>query len=572
MARPAGFGVCGPFFFARARGIMPARTANTMSHRPTLAQFVEQELRLSESAFAAVVDAVLKQWRDRATLRVGSAVDALRVLHAQRDDFIRRAVQSLHDQTQGRPDPLGGRARKGGRLELSLVDDEEISADIEVARVVERSNAELEEPLRELRTYTSALVGDVNTARDTNPLRPEVWVRAVLAAARGMPIARNLQTDLVRSAATPLIRAIHDNYLAACSRLQAIGVTPASYRTVVNEGVVTELTDAMRARRSLDHGDGPDAYTDADGLSQSTAGALEDLLRRVEQGAFARSAAAPRQQTSGGQTASRAPANAGEPPTVELLSQLYDAILADRRLPRESLPLLSRLYPAVLRQTLVDGSLLSDAGHPVWRFMDNLAFLMQTREVGDRNANVAFAQGLVEQLVAQHSADPRPFESAANRLAVLERQRFARAVSAAGSDIAMLGAAMREAAGGHAPSLPQSLDAGGVDSEPAALLRRDGDAEPAPADAVGAWRAGSWLSIFLHGRWRRALVLWRAPSPGPLLLLDANEARHWALRVAAIERLASAGLARVFSPRSLVRGASERIGQVAREPGPTLFG
>jgi hypothetical protein len=543
-----------------------------MSHRPTLAQFVEQELRLSESAFAAVVDAVLKHWRDRAPLRMGSEVDALRVLHAQRDDFIGRAVQSLHDQTQGGTELPGGRARKGGRLELSLVDDEEITADIEVARVVERSNAELEEPLRELRTYTSALVGDVNTARDTNPLRPEVWVRAVLAAARGMPIARNLQTDLLRSATVPLIRAIHDNYSAACSRLKALGVTPASYRTLVNEGVVTELTDAMRARRSLDRNDGSDARAGGDTTSQAMSGALEDLLRRVEQGAAARPAAVSRQRASAGQAGSRAASHAGEQPTVELLSQLYDAILADRRLPRESLPLLSRLYPAVLRQMLVDRGLLADAGHPVWRFMDNLAFLMQTREVGDRNANVAFAQSLVEQLVAQHSADPRPFESAANRLAVLERQRFARAVSAAGGDIAMLGAAMREAAVGHAPSLPQSLDAGGVDSEPAALLRRDGDAEPAPADAVDAWRAGSWLSIFLRGRWRRALVLWRAPSPGPLLLLDANEARHWALRVAAIERLASAGLARVFSPRSLVSDASDRIGQVAREPGPTLFG
>ncbi len=111
-----------------------------------------------------------------------------------------------------RSDPARATPRKSGKLELSLVDDDEITADIEVARIVERCNTELEEPLRELRTYTSALVGDVNTARDTNPLRPEVWVRAVLAAARGLPIARDLQIDLLRCATQPLIRAIHDNY------------------------------------------------------------------------------------------------------------------------------------------------------------------------------------------------------------------------------------------------------------------------------------------------------------------------------------------------------------------------
>ena len=259
----------------------------------------------------------------------------------------------------------------------------------------------------------------------------------------------------------PLIRAIHDNYAAACSHLRSLGVTPASHRTVVNEGVVTELTDAMRARRSLERGA---EHGDLD--AQALPGSVEDLLYRVEQGLTTPS-------PDGAYAANRCarrPRVASNPPSNGCRS-LYDAILADRRLPRESLPLLSRLYPAVLRQTLLDANLLVDAGHPVWRFMDHLGFLIQTREVGDRQANIEFAHGLVEQLVAQHSADSRSFQSAANRLVVLERQRFARAVSAAASDIAMLGARVREAADGHMPSLPQALDAGGGDSRPAPLRR-----------------------------------------------------------------------------------------------------
>ena len=494
-------------------------------------------------------------------MRTASAVDGLRVLHAQRDDFVRRAVSSLHEQTLGKADSTSAKPRKSGKLELSLVDDDEVTADIEVARIVERASADLEEPLRELRTYTSALVGDVNTARDTNPLRPEVWVRAVLAAARALPIARELHADLLRCATQALIRAIHDNYAAACSHLRSLGVTPASHRTVVNEGVVTELTDAMRARRSLERGA---EHGDLD--AQALPGSVEDLLYRIEQGL-----AIPSHDAVGDAASLGTSGGSREQPTVERLSHLYDAILGDRRLPRESLPLLSRLYPAVLRQTLLDASLLADAGHAVWRFMDHLGFLIQTREVGDRQANIEFAHGLVEQLVAQHSADSRPFQSAANRLVVLERQRFARAVSAAASDIAMLGARVQEAANGHMPSLPQALDAGSGDSLPAPL-RRGSDAEPEPGGAASAWRAGSWLSVFLRGQWRRALVLWRAPGGGPLLLLDANEARHWAIRGAAIERLAAEGLARVFSPRSLVADASGRVGHVFRDPGPTQFG
>src|SRR6185436_10915953 len=157
------------------------------------------------------------------------------------------------------------------------------------------------------------------------------------------------------------------------------------------------------------------------------------------------------------------------------------------------------------------------------------------RSVGDAKANIAFAQGLVEQLVNQHSADARPFQSAADRLLVLERQRFARAVAAAGSDIATLGASVRAAGPDHLPTVPQSLDVGDPESQPAPLRRGD-DAEP--VDKVDAWRAGSWLTLFVRGQWRRGLILWRAPNPGPLLLLDANEARHWALRPAALDRLA----------------------------------
>ena len=531
-----------------------------MSHRPTLAEFVDQELRLSDATFAMIVDAVLKQWRERAPLRMASDADALRVLHSQRNDVVRWAVQSLHDQTHGRLDAAGAAPRKRGKLELSLVDDDEITADIEVARIVERSNADLEDPLRELRTYTSALVGDLNTARDTNPLRPEVWVRAVLAGFRGLAIARNMQTALLRTAMQPLIHALHDNYAAACARLHAAGVIPAAHRTVVNEGVVTELTDAMRARRSLDHAAASGEHLDA------LPGSVEDLLYRVEQGLLS-------SRPLAGPVTAATPGPSAEPrgkPTVERLSQLYDAILSDRRLPRESLPLLSRLYPAVLRQTLADASVLGDIRHPVWQFMDQLGFLMQTREVGGSQANIALAQSLVEQLVAQGGTDARPFQSAANRLVVLERQRFARAVSSAAPDITVLSARAQDAFG-HSTSLPQSLDPGNSDSLHAPL-RRDSDAETEPDDVVSGWRAGSWLSIFLRERWRRALILWRAPGSGPLLLLDANEARHWAVRRVAIERLAAEGLARVFSPRSLVLDASGRVGHVARDPGPTLFG
>jgi hypothetical protein len=322
----------------------------------------------------------------------------------------------------------------------------------------------------------------------------------------------------------------------------------------------------MRVRRALDRAE------EEREQAQALPGSVEELLQHLEQGLSALPLLDERSLRAADAAAAASHASERrEQRTVERLSDLYDAILSDRRLPRESLPLLSRLYPAALRQTLAEPTLIDDAAHPVWHFMDHLAFLVQTRAVGDVKSNLAFAQGLIEQLVNQPSADVRPFQSAANRLAVLERQRFARAVAAASADIATLSVSLRTAGIDQPPSVPQSLDAGGLESEPAPL-RRGGDAAPTPADAADAWRAGSWLTLFVRGQWRRVLVLWRAPKPGPLLLLDANEARHWALRPAALERLVQAGLARTLTPRSLVRDASGRIGHVSRDPGPTLFG
>ncbi|MBE7420619.1 MAG: DUF1631 family protein [Ideonella sp.] len=555
-----------------------------MSHRLTLAEFVEQELRVAEPLFRSLADAVLTQWRTAAPSRLASDMDALRVMHQYRDDFVRHAVQSLREQTQRRADPFAPpAATRPARLELSLVDDDEITADIEIARVVERANSDLEVPLRELRTYTSALVGDINAARETNPLRPEVWVRALMAAARGVPISRPMQIALLRGAAQPLIQALGQTYHDSRVRLQALGVAPATHRTIVNEGVATELTEAMRTRKSLERG--PDAYDPYlhgpvdPSTTTDPGGMILDLLQRLEQGLSAptRPGASTQPPSRGAAPDAFAPSltadsrpHAGprEQHTVEHLSQLYDAILSDRRLPRDSLPLLSRLYPAVLRQTLAEPDLLDDAGHPVWRFMDHLAFLMQTRAVGDGKANVAFAQGLIEQLIGQRGADARPFQSATDRLAVHDRQRFARAVAAASTDIASLAASLRPTA--DVP-LPPALDAGGPESQPAPL-RRGGDQEPAPRLAASSWRAGLWLTLFLRSQWRRALILWRAPGSGPLLLLDAGVSRHWALPTAAIERLAAAGLARMLVPRSLMSDAIGRIGQVSRDPGPTLFG
>jgi hypothetical protein len=556
-----------------------------MSTRPSLHEFIQNELRQAEPLFEAMVDAVLDSWRHQLPSRLASDLDAPRVLLLHRNEFVRRAAGSLRDQVSR--SAAAAMPQKTGRLELALVEDDEVTTDIEIARVVDRANSALENEVRELRTFTSALVGDINASRDTNPLRPEVWVRALMVGARAVPISGAMQTALLRATADPLIRAVRDTYMSACTRLQALGVQPATHRTIVNEGETIELTDAMRARRELErssHANPNSGFAPDSGQSvwipsrrNVVPGSVEYLLIQVEQGL----AGSPRYvggDAMGGRPPSQ-PAPLKDPeshPTnqtaVERLSQIFDAIMSDRRLPRDCLPLLSRYFPGAMRQTLVEPAAMDDAEHPMWRFVDQLAFMMQTRAVGDPQANLAFAQTLVDQIAANPALETRHFQSAMARVAVHERQRFARAVAAAAEDIRELTNITRHAATGFGPSLPQELDAASNDDHAAPLMRRDSDVRPTQPSAPELWKPGTWLSLFLRGQWRRALVLWRAPGLGPLLMLDATEARHWAVRRQSIQRLAVEGLARELQPRSLMRDSRNRAGKVTRESGPASFG
>lgn len=563
-----------------------------MSSKPTYQAFIQHELRQAQPLFESVVDKVLDTWRAKLPSRVASDLDAPRLLLLHRAEFVRRAVNSLHEQATRSVAAVSAAPKATGRLELALVEDDEVSTDIEIARVVERASAALENETRELRTYTSALVGDVNTSRETNPLRPEAWVRALMAGARGVPISRTMQTTFLRTAAEPLIGAIRDTCIAACARLQAQGVKPAVHRTIVNEGEKIELTEAMRARRELErslHGADLDGTLGLPGAVQGAPlqrpGTVLALLRQIELGLGGGSRFGSGVTLVGGAVHTLtggiavAPGtidvyalSAEQRPGVERLSQLYESIMTDRRLPKDCVPLLLRCYPAAVRYALGDPACITDHKHAMWRFVDQLAFLTLTRAVGDEHANLAFAQSLVDQIAANPALEARHFESGIARIAVHERQRFARAVASAADDIAELGVYTRHAATGFGPSLPQALDAGRVDQPDTTQRRRTTDLLPDGSNVPERWKPGVWLSLFLRGQWRRALVLWRAADGGPLLMLDATEARHWAVRQQSIERLAREGLAREVLPRSLLRDAMLRGAQVFRESGPTLFG
>jgi hypothetical protein len=493
--------------------------------RPTLNEFVDDEMLRAPLLFDKVIDAVVEQWRLAIGASLRQGTDTARVLQNHRSELVSQAVRSLREQvrtSQAATAPAGTSApAPAARLELSLIGEDEVTADIEVSRAVERVKSLAEFELRELQAYTSALVGDFNVSKDTNPFRPEAYVRALSDGAASLPLSRSAQAAFMHDAADPLARTLRQGYAAACTRLDDQGVEPAVYRTIV-------VSPSVRG--------GSAEQTMAVGVS------LQEIRDSLPMPLDESIPSAPAALNGGPRI---------DQQLVDLLSRLFDAIQSDRHLPPACLALLLRLHPTALRLAVHDTTMLDDYDHPVWRFMDRLAFAISTAHVLEHDRWLNFARQLVDHLVGDGAADTARFEWALSRIEAYERHCFERAVLVAQPEITNLQLATDRSA--------QPIDVGTMDTVPAELLPGPSPAPASPAAPRLQLNPGQHMRAYLQGDWRQLQLLWMDDLGEVWLLADAAAPRHWALRLSAVERLAAEKLAVPLHPRSLVRSAADRM-------------
>lgn len=501
-----------------------------MSKRPTLHDFVEDEMLRAPLLFDQVVDAVHEQWRQAMGPQTRQGGDAARVLQMHRSDLVSQAVRALRSHVQAEMSGAASSSTPGAapvpaplKLELSLIDEDAVTSDIEISRAVERIKSMAEFELRELQAYTSALVGDFNVSRDNNPFRPEAYVRALWEGVQSVPLNRGAQATFLHDAATPLARTLRQGYAGACTRLEDQGIEPAMHRTIV---VTPTLRGAME----------PAPITVHQSL-QELRDSLPMPLDPLDVPAEAAAPSAPRIDQQ----------------LIELLSRLFDAIQSDRTLTPDCVPLMLRLHPTALRLAVQDTSMLDDYDHPVWRFMDQLAFMLNTAQVAEYDRALNFSRQLVEHLVADGVADVARFEWALGRIAAFERHSFDRAVLLAQPEITQLQLPV--------DNTSEPIDIGTMDTVPAELMSEDIPAA-APAgmpSALLALQPGDHLRAYLQGEWRLLQLLWVDRAGESWLMRDTSASRHWALRLRAMERLFDEKLAAELVPSSLVRGAASRV-------------
>ncbi|UUX95796.1 DUF1631 domain-containing protein [Aquabacterium sp. J223] len=503
---------------------MPSETPH-----PALLAFIEAELQqtppMVEDMLRRTADAIPAALARQTPGERQQSMELTEALRRHGAALVGRYVEALREQALRaagcESTPAQGAPRAAT---LELVDEDAVAAEVQLSRTVEAIASVAEYEVRELRTYTAALVGDVDVAQETNPFRPDAHARALQALANALPLSPAHRLLLMRQAAFPLAQALRRAYAAATSRLEAAGVEPGAYRTIVlNAGTRTRWDAGLRPNTNLQ--------------------VLRDSLPMPLDPAPAPAA-----------SAAPASAPAADPRQIELLGRLFDSLLRDGKLRQPVQWLVSRLQSAALRLLLNEPTLLDGYHHPLWQFLDRAAFLL------DRSpAAQAHLTSLVDNLVAEPRQDERRYQWALERLTALERHQFEQRRQQFAPSLAEL---ERTEAGLAPPrdAVPTTLDVGNLLTVPADLL----DTPGAHGDATEAerWlqaqRPGDWCRFFLQGEWRALQAIGSGPR-GELWLYAGDDGRPWCLRRGALQRLRAEGLAKALLPRSLLERAARRV-------------
>ena len=536
-------------------------------------QFVDDELLRAPLLFDQLAEGTkeqaLKSLPELSPMQRSAVGDMLQSLQVHRIRLSEYFVHSLQEQVhqelaQQTPAPRAV-GRSGKAPALALVDEDVVALDVELSHTIEAIKSVAEYELRELQTYTSALVGDMDVARDHNPFRAETYARALWAASQALPLSRGQQVSFMRHAGKPLAQLLRKSYAASSSRLESMGIEPAAYRTLIlpsgsrrgnRYGETTFSPDLHRMRETM-----PAPLDAAPPAPKSTQAAT--LSYQGQAGSPPRPP--PREHWS---EVARSTTNRVDRQAIELVSRLFEAMLTDDRVPPDVGLLISRLHGPALRLTLRDSALLDHDKHPLWRFINRLVFeaeMAPDPADPERAQLLKVAQNVVDQLAGEAEQHSGLYRWAQDRLESFLNKRLSRRLAAAASQIGALQKLEDKLTG--SPSAPPStlhgmLDVPQLDTVPAELMEARA-APPVTAEGGAAWldalSPGDWVRMFMQGRWVQARVLWPGERREVWLFGDGASDATWAVRRGALLMMQGEQLAKTLRQRSIVGSAAARV-------------
>jgi len=434
---------------------------------------------------------------------------------------------------------------------MALVDEDEVAMDVELSHTIETIKSTAEFELRELQTFTAALVGDMDMALDHNPFRAETYARALWAAAAALPLSRSFQVSFLRHAGTPLADVLRKAYAASSSRLESQGVEPASYRTLI-------LPSGSRRNRSADTTFSPDLLSMRDNMRLPSDASRHAPL--TAKGGLPEAARRP------GQDFGYDVSGRTERQSLELVGRLFEAIAADKRVPADVLGLIARLRSPAMRLSLLDATMLDQDVHPLWRFINRTAYEAEMApDAGDpeRLRLLKVANATIEQLASETAQTTALYHWAVERLDVFLQQRLSRRCSAVASHIGALQKLEDKLMAGQVvnSTMHGTLDVQQLDTVPAELMHEAPPTQtPQLDDAwLDGFRPGDWLRMFLQGHWVHVQLLWPGERREIWLFGDGASDATFAVRRRALVAMRDARLLKGLTQRSLLRRAAEAV-------------
>lgn len=333
---------------------------------------------------------------------------------------------------------------------LELMDENLVQESVEVLRAQQATQNAVENVLGEFTALVCAAQGIKTVQAERNPLRPEVYVRALrsVLAATGVPaVQRMVWMQHFGEVLGPLLAR---DYVHLSGQLRAQGIEPASFSVVnlvPNVGVVRPVADAdtlltVRQLRKLLAGE-LDTHTDSfesqfarefeagsrefpAEFSPTVPAAFEALQEMKQVNVVMKRlahdkdpAGEPVDGTSALRQQLRAQANLGQALGLEVVSLMVDNLATDPRLLPEVQALVRALEPALLQLALVDPRFFSDKRHPARQILEQLtqrSLAWPTAQSAGFSAFMKPARECVEVLLKTRTTGAEPFAFALKAL------------------------------------------------------------------------------------------------------------------------------------------------------------
>ncbi len=243
-------------------------------------------------------------------------------------------------------DPLHRDRRAGSADMLSLVDESQALKDVAIASVITAIEEQSRAELHQLGNFFAALRGIARPLKNDNPLRAAIFAHALARAMEGSDLDAEGRYAVMRIAAQPLARNLQPVFALLCRQLREAQLSGM----LESHGSAIKESD-LRMRQFK-------AATQAQNTTLDEVALKLDAVTR--------------------------PAGLGDPigaprlgPGVggsgDLLSRLYDQILADDRLQPQLKVLMGRLQVAIVRLSRNDVTLLRRQDHPTWQLLNRIA-------------------------------------------------------------------------------------------------------------------------------------------------------------------------------------------------------